>query len=135
MGIFLRHPVQTLLLVMGATAITGALGVTRHGLDVLGLALGALGIAILVGVGELMLHTAELWGTPEELGIVTTDGRARMNFLLAAIGMLTVGVTIIWYGFGAGLIAGVPLVGSGLIILLCGVLSLFGWVNVRRRFG
>lgn len=134
-SVYVRHPLQTLGLILGGGAIAVSAGVARHGDHAVALAFGALGVAILLGAG-VMMRRSDAWdATVDEWGPVATDARARLNFLLVAIGSLIVGV-VMWLGFGPGMLVGqVLLIAGGWMIFLCGVVCLFGWVQAQRLFG
>ncbi len=135
-SVYVRHPLQTLALILGGSAVAAAAGVARHGDHAVALAFGALGVAILLGAGVMMLRSDAWEATVDEWGPVATDPRARMNFLLVGVGSLIVGAGVMWLGFGPGMLVGrVLLIAGGWTIFLCGVISLFGWVEAQRLFG
>jgi len=132
---YVRNPLQTLALILGASAVAAAAGVARHGDYAVSVAIGALGVAILLGAGLMMLRS-DGWGTVDEWGPVATDARQRLNFLLVGIGTLVIGAGSMWLGFGPGMLVGrLLLIAGGWIMFLVGVVCLVGWVQARKLFG
>ncbi len=135
-SVFFKYPLQTLALILGGSAVAAAAGVSRHGDYAVALACGALGFAILLGAGLMMVRSDAWEGTVDEWGSVATDPRQRLNFLLVGVGTLAIGAGAMWLGFGPGMLVGqLLLVAGGWMMFLIGVVCLVGWVQAQRLFG
>ncbi len=136
MELLRQNPLQTLALIIGASAAAAAAGMARHGHYAVALAFGALGVVILFGAGLMMLRSGGWEGPMDEWGPVATDSRQRLNFLLVGVGTFVVGAGAMWIGFGPGmLIGGLLLIAGGWMMFLIGVVCLVGWVQAQRLFG
>ena len=115
--------------------MAAAAGVSRHGDYAASLAFGALGVAILLGAGLMMLRSDGWEGTVDEWGPVAIDARQRLNFVLVGVGTLVIGAGAMWIGFGPGmLVARLLLIAGGWMLFLIGVVCV-GWVQAQKLFG